>query len=337
MTKANEGTARLNLAYTRVVAPIAGRVGLRVVDVGNVVSSSDANGIALITQMTPIDVEFSIPQDQAPFAAAERRRLHGGEGLRPHPHHRAGHRRFRIAGQPDRHADRHRARQGPLQQRPPDACSPASSSTCSSTCAPIKDAVVVPVAALRHSSTGDYRLRAQGRPHGRACARSRAARRLSTRSRSRAACRWASSVITEGADRLRDGVAGRVAGRCPRSRRPAREGGGRRRDAASAPAAPAAEGASAPGRPAAPEAAAPAPASRPAAAASAPANRTAVAGAAPTEQQKQRFLDQVKDDPEALQRRKTFLEQIGRGDPAALERWQRIMERRSEGARAAAQ
>lgn len=62
--KASEGTARLNLGYTRVVAPVSGRVGLRTVDIGNVVSSSDANGIVLITQVTPIDVVFSIPQDQ---------------------------------------------------------------------------------------------------------------------------------------------------------------------------------------------------------------------------------------------------------------------------------
>ena len=63
--KANEGTARLNLGYARVVAPISGRVGLRTVDVGNVVSSSDANGIAVITQVSPIDVVFAVPQDQA--------------------------------------------------------------------------------------------------------------------------------------------------------------------------------------------------------------------------------------------------------------------------------
>ena len=65
INKANEGTARLNLGYTRVVAPVSGRVGLRAVDVGNVVNTSDANGIALITQITPIDVVFSIPQDRA--------------------------------------------------------------------------------------------------------------------------------------------------------------------------------------------------------------------------------------------------------------------------------
>ena len=64
-SKAAEGTARLNLAYTRIVAPIEGRVGLRPVDVGNQVSQSDANGVAIITKLTPIDVEFAVPQDNA--------------------------------------------------------------------------------------------------------------------------------------------------------------------------------------------------------------------------------------------------------------------------------
>jgi multidrug efflux system membrane fusion protein len=63
--KAAEGTARLNLGYTRIVAPVSGRIGLRTVDVGNVVSNSDANGIATLTQVTPIDVVFSVPQEQA--------------------------------------------------------------------------------------------------------------------------------------------------------------------------------------------------------------------------------------------------------------------------------
>ena len=62
--KAIEGTARLNLGFTRVVAPTSGRVGLRTVDAGNVVSSSDVNGVALIVQVSPIDVVFSVPQDR---------------------------------------------------------------------------------------------------------------------------------------------------------------------------------------------------------------------------------------------------------------------------------
>ena len=65
INRASEGTARLNLGYTRITAPISGRVGLRTVDVGNLVSSSDANGVAVITQLSPIDVEFAVPQDRA--------------------------------------------------------------------------------------------------------------------------------------------------------------------------------------------------------------------------------------------------------------------------------
>ncbi|HET7524444.1 MAG TPA: efflux RND transporter periplasmic adaptor subunit, partial [Burkholderiaceae bacterium] len=62
--RAYEGTARLNLEYTHIVAPVAGRVGLRMVDAGNLVSTSDTNGVAVITQLTPIDVQFTIPQDR---------------------------------------------------------------------------------------------------------------------------------------------------------------------------------------------------------------------------------------------------------------------------------
>lgn len=62
--RAVEGTARLNLGYSKIVAPISGRIGLRAVDVGNIVNTGDATGIAVITQVTPIDVQFSVPQDQ---------------------------------------------------------------------------------------------------------------------------------------------------------------------------------------------------------------------------------------------------------------------------------
>ena len=66
MDRANEGTARLNLGYSRIVAPTAGRVGLRPVDSGNYIAAGDANGVAVITQLSPIDVEFSVPQDRVP-------------------------------------------------------------------------------------------------------------------------------------------------------------------------------------------------------------------------------------------------------------------------------
>lgn len=56
-------TARVNLSYCRILAPVAGRVGLRLVDPGNYVTPSDTNGLVLLNQMKPISVLFSLPQD----------------------------------------------------------------------------------------------------------------------------------------------------------------------------------------------------------------------------------------------------------------------------------
>lgn len=58
--------ARLQLGYTRITAPVAGRVGLRQVDAGNLVRSGDENGIVTITQTRPISALFSIPETQVP-------------------------------------------------------------------------------------------------------------------------------------------------------------------------------------------------------------------------------------------------------------------------------
>jgi len=66
LDRANEDTARLNLQWSRIVAPVAGRVGLRPIDAGNYIASGAATGIATITQITPIDVQFSIPQERVP-------------------------------------------------------------------------------------------------------------------------------------------------------------------------------------------------------------------------------------------------------------------------------
>lgn len=59
-------TARLNLGFTTVTAPIEGRVGLRQVDVGNQIHASDSQGIVSINQVHPIAVLFTLPQDQLP-------------------------------------------------------------------------------------------------------------------------------------------------------------------------------------------------------------------------------------------------------------------------------
>jgi len=61
--QAQVDTVKLNLVYTRITAPVSGRVGLRQIDVGNMVHASDPNGLLVITQLQPIAVIFSLPQD----------------------------------------------------------------------------------------------------------------------------------------------------------------------------------------------------------------------------------------------------------------------------------
>ena len=65
--------AKLQLTYSRITAPISGRIGLRLVDVGNIVHATDANGLLVITQLQPISVIFSLPQDQLPEVNAKLR------------------------------------------------------------------------------------------------------------------------------------------------------------------------------------------------------------------------------------------------------------------------
>jgi membrane fusion protein, multidrug efflux system len=75
--RAAVGTARLNLQYTSISAPVTGRIGLRQVDIGNYVTAGDANGIAVITQTTPIDVSFAVPQGNLPGILAKHRQAGG--------------------------------------------------------------------------------------------------------------------------------------------------------------------------------------------------------------------------------------------------------------------
>lgn len=75
---AQVANARLQLQYTRITAPIDGRLGLRQVDAGNLVRSGDANGLVVITQMRPISVIFTVPETDLPAVLDAYRR-----GARP--------------------------------------------------------------------------------------------------------------------------------------------------------------------------------------------------------------------------------------------------------------
>ena len=69
IVKSDEGqveNAKLNLAFCQITAPSAGQVGLRLVDPGNMVHASDANGLLVITQVQPMSVIFTLAEDQLP-------------------------------------------------------------------------------------------------------------------------------------------------------------------------------------------------------------------------------------------------------------------------------
>ena len=80
-------TQLLNLAYCHIVAPVAGRVGLRQVDPGNYVQTSDANGLVVLTQIEPISVIFTLPEDSLPQVLKQ---VHGGAKLQAVAYDRTG-------------------------------------------------------------------------------------------------------------------------------------------------------------------------------------------------------------------------------------------------------
>jgi multidrug efflux system membrane fusion protein len=69
---------KLNITYCNITAPISGRVGLRLVDVGNYVQSTSSSGLLVITQLQPITVVFTIPEDSVPVVQAK---LNAGQQL----------------------------------------------------------------------------------------------------------------------------------------------------------------------------------------------------------------------------------------------------------------
>jgi len=66
-------SAKLQLSYCRITSPIDGRVGLRLVDPGNIVHATDTNGMLVITQVNPIAVIFTLPEDELPEVMTEMR------------------------------------------------------------------------------------------------------------------------------------------------------------------------------------------------------------------------------------------------------------------------
>ncbi len=83
--------ARLQLSYAHITAPIAGRIGLRLVDQGNIVHATDTNGMLVITQTQPIAVVFTLPEDAVP---ALMKRWHKDANISVDAYDRAGSRKL---------------------------------------------------------------------------------------------------------------------------------------------------------------------------------------------------------------------------------------------------
>lgn len=225
--KAAEGTARLNVAYTRITSPIDGRVGLRNVDVGNQVSTSDANGIAVITKMTPIDVQFAIPQDNAAWLQ------HNGGGfmeVRAFDRTRTTLLDTGVFASLDNQIDtttgtvkaKARFNNARLQLFPSQFVNVQLQVRT------IQNAVVVPVTAVRQSGSGEFVFVLQQdrtvkqRPVVRG-------QQVGDRVQIVSGLQVGERVITEGADRLRDGSRVMLPGETPGAG--GKGGGGRRRNA----------------------------------------------------------------------------------------------------------
>ena len=119
---------RAILSYTDVVAPIAGRTGIRLVDEGNIVKAADATGLVVITQVRPISVFFNVPQQDCRSSTRASPKVRCRSTLRPdagaaRPRQGAG---GRQPGRPD-----HRHGEGQAEFPMPICSSgPASSSMC---------------------------------------------------------------------------------------------------------------------------------------------------------------------------------------------------------------
>ncbi|MBE3025356.1 efflux RND transporter periplasmic adaptor subunit [Janthinobacterium sp. GW458P] len=250
--RAAEGTARLNLGYTKVVSPISGRAGLKVVDIGNLVSTSDAGGVVVVTQLSPIDVQFSVPQDKVQTI---QERLNGGSALaalaldRTRTHMLDKGSLSALDNQVDVQTGTVRAKARYANDKM--ALFPSQFVNVRLELGNITGAVLVPVTALRHSNNGDfvYVLKADKTVTVRMVTRGQATTDMVE---IRAGLEAGEQVITEGADRLKEGAKVMLAGDKPAGARGAGAAGAngerrhRRQQADGAPGASASASASAP-------------------------------------------------------------------------------------------
>jgi len=149
--------AKLNLIYTRIIAPVTGRIGLRLVDPGNYVTMGDATGICVITQMQPMSVIFTIPEDSLPLV---RQRLRADAELQVTALDRAQKNELGI-GKLSTHDNQIDTTTGTVRLRAifenaDEALFPNQFVNVRLLADTVKDAITVPVAAIQRGQPGTF-------------------------------------------------------------------------------------------------------------------------------------------------------------------------------------
>jgi multidrug efflux system membrane fusion protein len=222
-------TARLNLQWSRIVSPVAGRVGIRQIDAGNQISANGSTPIAVVTQIDPIDVIFAVPEDAIPSIA---KHPNFGAGLPVTAYDRTGGAAIATGSLAtlDNVVD---TTTGTVKGKarfanPGAALFPNQFVNITVLVDTLKSQVIVPTTAIRHGPNGDFVWVAQAVTGGKADQATVKQTPVKTGPGTGETTSIVSglsageSVITDGGDRLRDGATVTLP-------RPASPGGGKGR------------------------------------------------------------------------------------------------------------
>lgn len=246
--QASVDNARLQLSYTRVVAPISGRVGLKQADLGNLVQAGDTNGLVTITQTRPIALLFALPSANLPQIAAK---LRVGQPLVVEAWDRGGTQRLAVGklatidNAIDASTDTIKAKAEFANEN--DALFPNQAVSVRLALDTLSDTLAVPQAAVLRGAQGFY-VYVVGADNAVATRAIKTGPIDGDWMAVSGAVQAGDQIVIDGVDRLRDGAKVEVIAADPKQRAGANAAAGGRRgprgDAASAPA----DGASRPSR-----------------------------------------------------------------------------------------
>ena len=215
--QAQVDAAKLNVTYTKILAPLTGRIGLRLVDPGNYVTMADATSLCIIIQVQPISVLFTIPEDSLPPV---RQRLKEGASLEARVLDRAQKSELAV-GKLDTHDNVIDTTTGTVKLRAvfdnkDESLFPNQFVNVRLLVDTVKDAVVVPVAAIQRGQPGTfvYLVKADDTVEIRVV---EVGATDGERVQITGGLQVGDQVVIDGTDRLRDGAKIRRPGAGPRS------------------------------------------------------------------------------------------------------------------------